>query len=71
MGASYSFEPISIVHLEHQFIGHNKIFLGSVRRPQFFGSPGAADFAYSALVAPLNDPYTIFKIAGPILVSKK
>ena len=30
MGADYSFELISIVHWVPQFIGHNKIFLGSV-----------------------------------------
>ena len=30
MGADYSFELISIVHSVPQFIGHNKIFLGSV-----------------------------------------
>jgi hypothetical protein len=29
--ADYSFELISIVHGVPQFIGHNKIFLGSVR----------------------------------------
>ena len=32
IGADYSFELISIVHLVPQFIGHNKIFLGSVNR---------------------------------------
>ena len=31
MGANYLFELISIVHSVPQFIGHNKIFLGSVR----------------------------------------
>ena len=30
MGADYSFELISIIHWVPQFIGHNKIFLGSV-----------------------------------------
>ena len=30
MGADYSFELIYIVHWVLQFIGHNKIFLGSV-----------------------------------------
>ena len=30
MGGDYSFEFISIVHWVPQFIGHNKIFLGSV-----------------------------------------
>ena len=30
MGAYYSFELISIVHWVPKFIGHNKIFLGSV-----------------------------------------
>jgi len=30
MGADYSFELVSIVHWVPQFIGHNKIFLGSV-----------------------------------------
>ena len=32
MGANYSFELVSIVHWVPQFIGHNKIFLGSVSR---------------------------------------
>ena len=32
MGSDYSFELISIVHWVPQFIGHNKIFLGSVVR---------------------------------------
>ena len=34
MGADYSFEVISIVHWVPKFIGHNKIFLGSVCRKQ-------------------------------------
>ena len=40
MGADYSFELIFIVHGVPQFIGHNKIFLGSVtffRRQQKCG----------------------------------
>ena len=39
--------------------------------PTILGRPGAADFAHSSLVAPPNDLYLIFKIAGPFLVSKK
>jgi hypothetical protein len=34
MGADYLFELISIVHCVPQFIGHNKIFLGSVIREE-------------------------------------
>ena len=51
MGADYSFELISIVHWVLQFIGHNKIFLGSVlsfQRPYITTSVHPQIFRLSA-----------------------
>ena len=36
MGADYSFELTSIENYAPQFIGLNKLFLGSVKQRQFF-----------------------------------